>query len=518
MSADSEAVWAGVAQQAQRLKTTSLAALFERDPARVDALTFHAPHLTLDLSRQRLDAGALTALALYALAREAVSWRDQMFVGEAVNVTERRAARHFAVRGTAPDEEAKTVLAHMRALAARIHAGELGPIDAILHIGIGGSDLGPRLISAALRPYARANMKLRFVANIDEADFIDATADLDPARTFVIVVSKSFTTLETLANGAWARDWMGANASARLAAVTAAPERARAWGVDAEKIFPFWDWVGGRFSLWSAVGLSTLVTLQDGVFERLLAGAGEMDDHFREAPFASNAPMIAAALQAWNREALGLGSYALIPYTERLALLPAYLQQLEMESNGKGVTRDGETLARPASAVTWGAAGTNAQHSFFQMLHQGVEEIPVEFLLVKDAGGRGRIDLLANALAQAQALLHGKSAAAAYEDMRAAGVEEEEARRLAPHRTFPGDRASTILALEDLSPESLGALLAFYEHRTVAQAFLAGINPFDQFGVELGKAMAKDLTAALSGDGPPPDDPATRAWVGRSRG
>ncbi|MBL8550357.1 MAG: glucose-6-phosphate isomerase [Hyphomonadaceae bacterium] len=506
---------------AARLKGTSLKALFGADARRAEAFTIRAPYLTLDLSRQRIDAGALAALKAWAEERDVAGGRDRMFAGEIVNATEGRAARHVALRGDGGPAEVAEGRARMRALAEAFHAkqviGGAGvALESILHIGIGGSDLGPRLVFDALRPLKRA--ELRFASNIDGADFDDAIDGLDPKKTLVIVVSKTFTTLETLANAKAARAWIEAavgkeNASKHFAAVSAAPERAKDWA-PAERIFPFWDWVGGRYSLWSAVGLSCEIALKDEAFGRMLAGAAAMDAHFKSAPFEANAPMLAAAVQAWNREGLGRASYALVPYARRLELLAAWAQQLEMESNGKRVDRDGRVLPRPSSVVTWGAAGTNAQHSFFQMLHQGVEEIPVEFVLVKDAGGFGRTPLLANALAQAQALMLGRSEEEAFAQMRAGGMDEGQARALAPHRAFPGDRASTMAALDDLKPESLGALLAFFEHRTVAQAFLAGINPFDQFGVELGKEMASKLIPALEGDASV-DDAATAAWVAR---
>lgn len=513
---------------AQRLASLSLHDLFARDPNRAAAFTLAAPHLTLDVSRQRIDADALAALAQLAEAMDVAGWRDRMAAGAVVNTTEARAARHTALRAADAPPEVRETRARMRALAARIARGDLkgaggAPISNVLHIGIGGSDLGPRLVYDALKDHRGAGLTLRFAANIDGADFADAVEGLEPDRTLAIVVSKTFTTLETLFNAGLARDWLGGQG--RIAAVTAAPARASAWGVGEDLIFPFWDWVGGRYSLWSAVGLSCEIAFSRSAgtqperttFDRFLAGAAAMDAHFFDAPFERNAPLLSAAVQHWNRAALGRASYAIVPYAHRLQLLPSYLQQLEMESNGKRVTRDGAALTTPASVVTWGAAGANAQHSFFQMLHQGTEQIPVEFVLVKDAGGAGRTPLLANALAQAQALMHGKSEDQARADMIAKGVSEAEAARLAPHRTFPGNRASTILALDDLSPESLGALLAFYEHRTVAQAFLAGINPFDQYGVELGKEMAGALQPAMAGEAPPPDDPATAAWIARLR-
>jgi glucose-6-phosphate isomerase len=375
-------------------------------------------------------------------------------------------------------------------------AHEIQEFNAVIHLGIGGSDLGPRLVLDALKAHRRPNLEVRFAANVDGADVADAIEGLDPKRTLLIVVSKTFTTQETLANAEFVRAW----GPARIAAATAAPARAVAWGVAEKDVFPFWDWVGGRYSLWSSVSLVCELALTHGSFFQMLGGAEEMDNHFRDTPFAQNLPALSAAIQMWNREALGHGSYAIIPYLERLRLLPAYLQQLEMESNGKRVTRDGEAIERSACAVTWGAAGTNAQHSFFQLLHQGVQEIPVEFIV--NAGGHEgpqshRSKVFANALAQARALMVGKQSAE-------------------PHRVFTGNRASTLMAIDALSPAALGALLAFYEHRTFTQAVLAGINPFDQWGVELGKEMASQLLPALEGGATPSGiDPSTAAWIDR---
>jgi glucose-6-phosphate isomerase len=358
---------------------------------------------------------------------------------------------------------------------------------------------------------------VRFASNVDGADVADAIEGLDPKRTLLIVASKTFTTQETLANADFVRAW----GPARIAAATAAPEKAVAWGVAETDVFPFWDWVGGRYSLWSSVSLVCEIALTHGVFFRMLDGAAEMDNHFRDAPFAQNLPAISAAVQTWNREALGRGSYAIVPYSERLRLLPAWLQQLEMESNGKSVTRDGAPLDRSACAVTWGAAGTNAQHSFFQLLHQGVDEIPVEFIVnagEQEGPASHRAKVHANALAQARALMLGKSEAQAKSEMIAKGMSETEAARLAPHRTFPGNRPSTLMAIDALAPEALGALLAFYEHRTFTQAVLAGVNPFDQWGVELGKDMANALLPALEGGAAPSElDPSTAQWLQRLR-
>jgi glucose-6-phosphate isomerase len=514
MSATMNEAWAKVETEAARLKGAKLLDLFAADPSRVQALTLTAPHLIADFSKQRIDGAALAAMGALAEAADFDGWRAKLFAGEIVNTTEDRAAKHWALRIQDPpggDNEITAVLDRMHAFAHEI--AESGDYDAVIHLGIGGSDLGPRVVLDALKAYRRPNIIVRFAANVDGADVADAIEGLDPKRTLLIVVSKTFTTQETLANAEFVRAW----GPARIAAATAAPDKAIAWGVAAEDVFPFWDWVGGRYSLWSSVSLACEIALTHGVFFRMLEGAEEMDSHFRDAPFAENLPAVSAAVQMWNREALGHGSYAIIPYAERLRLLPAWLQQLEMESNGKGVTRDGAQLQRSACAVTWGAAGTNAQHSFFQLLHQGVDEIPVEFI-VNAGAGEGpqshRAKVYANALAQARALMVGKSAEQAKAEMIAKGVSEAEASRLAPHRAFTGNRASTLMAIDEISPEALGALLAFHEHRTFVQAVLAGVNPFDQWGVELGKEMANALLPGLEGGTAPENlDPSTAAWL-----
>ncbi len=502
--------WGRVEDEAARLAQTSLLDLFASHAERVNALTLNAPHLIADFSKQRIDAAALSALSRLADAADFEGWRAKLFAGDIVNGTEGRPAKHWALRGDDAPAEVKDTRAKMAAFAKRIRP----EIDAIVHLGIGGSDLGPRLVMDALKPLRVRGIEVRFAANVDGADVADAIEGLDPKRTLLIVVSKTFTTQETLTNAEFVRAW----GPAHLAAATAAPDKAIAWGVPAENVFAFWDWVGGRYSLWSSVSLVCVVGLIDGAFEALLRGGAEMDTHFRTAPFSANLPALSAAIQMWNREALGHGSYALIPYSERLRLLPAYLQQLEMESNGKRVTRDGDALQRSACAVTWGAAGTNAQHSFFQLLHQGVQEIPVEFIV--NAGAHEgppshRAKVYANALAQARALMVGKDEAAVRAEMRAKGVSDAEADRLAPHRTFPGNRASTMMAIDSLTPEAIGALLAFYEHRTFTQAILAGVNPFDQWGVELGKEMANALLPALEGRQRVETDASTQAWLDR---
>lgn len=505
-----------IAASKTRLSQVNLLDLFAVDPRRADALRFEAPHLVADLSKQRLDAGTLEGLEALAAASDFAGWRAKLFGGEIVNTTEVRPAMHWALRSATAPAEVLETRAQMRAFAADIQAA--GEINSIIHLGIGGSDLGPRLIYDALKAHRRPGIEVRFAANVDGADVADVVEGLDPSRTLLIVASKTFTTQETLANAEFVRAW----GPKMIAAVTAAPKTAEAWGVAAERVFPFWDWVGGRYSLWSSVGLACEIALEPGTFDALLQGAADMDEHFRTTPFAANLPALLAGVQHWNREALGYGSYALIPYSERLRLLPAFLQQLEMESNGKGVTRDGEPLTSSACGVTWGAAGTNGQHSFFQLLHQGVDIIPVEFIVFEGPGEgpEGNLPkLLANALAQARALMVGKTQDQARSEMMAKGMAAAEADRLAPHRAFQGNRPSTLIALEALSATALGALLALYEHRTFTQGVLAGINPFDQWGVELGKEMANALAPMLTGEVPVEGlDASTSYWVERLGG
>jgi glucose-6-phosphate isomerase len=514
---------------AQRLSATRTMDLFTVDPNRLHALSRTAPHLFLDASKHKIDAAALEALYGWARGADALGFLQRMAHGDLVNPTEDRAAMHIALRGRAASPAiAAEISAAERALnafsdaiAAEVAAGKL---TALVHIGIGGSDLGPRLVTDALAMWRRPGLELRFAANIDGADIEDALAGLDPARTLVVVVSKTFTTMETLANANAARDWLRAglgreDVSAHLVAVSAAPARAIAWGVAQARVFPFWDFIGGRYSVWSAVGVSARIALQDGVFARFLAGAAAMDAHALEAPAPDNAVLLGALVQAYGRVGQASASYALIPYARRLRLLPAFLQQLEMESNGKRVSIDGARLGASACGVTWGDVGANAQHSFFQLLHQGVDPIPVEFIVCAQTEGPAsqRAGLLGNALAQAEALLIGRTQDQALAQLRAAGLDEASAQILAPHKTFPGDRPSTLIGLEAITPESLGALLAFYEHRTVVQAALMGINPFDQWGVELGKELASVIAAEITAGGASGarHDPSTTAWIKR---
>jgi glucose-6-phosphate isomerase len=530
MNATTAPVWAELTARAGAARDISIRALFDGEPDRLKRLCIAAPHVFLDASKEPLDRGAHDALLRLAAQTEALGFLQRAVRGDVVNSTEGRAALHTALRADTPPASIAGAIrdanarmhAFRRDLLSGAHAGADGKkIKTIVHIGIGGSDLGPRLVLDALKRFREPGIDVRFAANIDGADIVDALEGLDPRETLVLIVSKTFTTLETLTNGAYARDWLRAglgqeNVSRHLAAITAAPQKAIAWGVGENAVFPFWDWVGGRYSLWSAVGLSTMIALQEGAFDALKRGAAAMDDHALNALPEANAPLLSALCQTWRR-LMGRASIATIPYSRRLALLPAWLQQLEMESNGKSVTRDGDALPMSAAAITWGDVGANAQHSFFQLLHQGYDSVPVDFIVIDETEGAHahRVGLHANALAQAEALLMGKTRETAEAELLAAGMAPEAARALSAHKTFPGNRGSTIIGLKRIAPESLGALLAFFEHRTVLGAALMGINPFDQWGVELGKQLAVTIADGLQGRSARLHDPSTSAWIAR---
>jgi glucose-6-phosphate isomerase len=478
--------------------------LFERDPERLASLSMDLAGVYLDWSKTHLDAALIAQFVELAEARDFAAAREALFSGGIVNPTEGRPAEHVAERGSgAPDavELASARRSRMRALIDAIEAGAFGKVEAVLHIGIGGSVLGPALLVDALGR-RDARVQARFLSNIDGEAFDEAVNGLDPAATLVVAASKTFTTAETLANMEAAIGWLRqagvADPYGRVIAVTASPDAALAAGIDETRILQFAEGVGGRYSLWSAVGMSAALALGWDRFEELLEGAAEVDRHFRYTPPGRNAPMIAAfADQLYARKA-GAQTRAVFAYDERLRLLVPYLQQLEMESNGKSVTTDGRPLDGPSAPVTWGGTGTDAQHAVFQLLHQGTALVPVEFVAVSEPGDsqdpEHHRQLLLNAFAQGAALMRGR--------------ESDD-----PHRNYPGDRPSATILLERLDARSLGALIAFYEHRTLANAVLLGINPFDQFGVELGKEIARSL-----GEGAEEArlDPSTRALIERA--
>ncbi|MFC7377739.1 glucose-6-phosphate isomerase [Brevundimonas sp. GCM10030266] len=512
---------------------------FATDPGRVDRMSLDAAGLYLDLSKQSWSAEGFEAALDVARACDVEGRRNALFAGEAVNNTEGRAVLHPALRaaegadfhalGEAVSKEVDETRDAMCEFATDIRSGaETGgtkqPFTAIVHIGIGGSDLGPRLLWDALKPL-EPTIDLRFVANIDPRDMAEALAGLDPETTLVVVVSKTFTTQETLANAELAKAWLAESLSPRrmvrhLIGVTAAPEKAKDWGCG--RTFGFRDWVGGRYSLWSAVSLSVAVALGWDVFERVLAGARAMDEHFVEADLEKNAPVLLALAQIFNVEGLGRNARTVAPYAHGLRRLPAFLQQLEMESNGKRVKRDGTPVDTATGPIVFGEPGTNGQHAFFQQIHQGPTVVPAEFVVVAHTSAaaiddrEGDAPLWSNALAQAQALMVGKTEKDARAELIAAGADEAEADRLAPHKTFPGDRPSTTILLDALSPEAVGALLALYEHKTFVEGVIEDINSFDQWGVELGKVLAKAILKDVAAGEPSAGlDPSTTELMKR---
>jgi glucose-6-phosphate isomerase len=533
---DAQGSWTGLAEAARAAARMPIARMFTREPDRLARLTLDAAGLRLDLSKQAWTLEGLEAALSLARACGVEAARARLFGGEAVNRSEDRAVLHpalrapdgaaFMARGEPVSSEVEAGRAAMRDFSEAVRSGAVvgatgRRFRAVVHIGIGGSDLGPRLVWEALRQLD-APIELRFAGNVDGFEIDQALHGLDPAETLVVAVSKTFTTQETMANATAARDWLraalGARADSHLAAVSAAPGQAQAFGVARERVFGFRDWVGGRFSVWSAVGLSCAIGLGWEAFRLFLDGAAEMDAHFTSAELEHNAPVLLALAHVFNRNGLGRGARAVIPYAQRLRLLPAFLQQLEMESNGKQVRSDGRPVEHATASVVFGEPGTNAQHAFFQLLHQGTDVIPVDFIAVarSEEGPAGaHAKLLSNCLAQAEALMVGRPEAEVRDELAAKGMAAAAIDELAPQRAFPGDRPSSMILMDRLTPERLGALIALYEHKTFVEGVLWGINSFDQWGVELGKAMANRILPELEGGERRAHDPSTTALIAR---
>jgi len=514
------------------------------EPGRFEAWSHRLGPLLVDFSRQWIDDAALDELGATLAALDWEGRRDAMFRGDPINGSERRAVLHTALRAhrahcapMAPPAVLEAVAEARRGIARLVDAvldgsGDCGVppgIEDVVNVGIGGSDLGPRLAVEALAGAGAGRVRSHFLANLDGTSVRTLMRDLDPRRTLIVLVSKSFTTQETHLNGEALRGWMleayagdAAAASRHLVAVTANVEAARAHGIAPERTLPIWDFVGGRYSVWSAVGLALALAIGHRAFDDFLAGAALVDDHFRSAPWRRNLPVLMALAGVWNRNALGFPGLAVIPYCDALGNLPAFLQQLEMESLGKSVRPDGAPVGQPTVPVLWGHVGTNAQHAFFQALHQGTDTVPVDFVGVA-AADRGLPDhhaaLLANMLAQAAALAGGKTYEEAWAESAGSEADADARAVLAAQRTFPGNRPSTTILLESLTPTSLGALLALYEHKVFVQSLLWDVNAFDQWGVELGKTVASTILPTL-GAGAANDaalDAPTRALVAAIR-
>jgi glucose-6-phosphate isomerase len=516
---------AWIALEAHRAATQHLRmdVEFSRDDQRAQSFSIEAAGVFLDYSKNRINADTMRLLLTLARERGVAERRNAMMAGERINVSENRPVLHMALRnpehslrryradGEDVGAHVQRELAHMKDFSNRVRDGRWrgfqgAEITDLVNIGIGGSDLGPLMVCEALRESVHPRLTMHFVSNVDGAALERVLSKVAAATTLFIVASKTFTTQETLTNAASARDWFlqsGArfpDVAKHFVAISTNAQAVKAFGIDASNMFEFWDWVGGRYSLWSAIGLSIALAVGIENFELLLAGAHDMDEHFISAPSEKNMPLLLALIGVWNVNFCGAGSQCIAPYAQDLHRLPAYLQQLEMESNGKSVDRDGNPLIAPACPVIWGEPGTNGQHAFFQLLHQGTSVIPVDFIAAVRNNGElpehHRL-LLANCIAQSEALMLGKTEVQVRAELAAQGMTAAEIDALAAHKVFTGNRPSNTILLDELSPKSLGALIALYEQKTFVQGVIWGVNSFDQWGVELGKQLAKTIDAEL---------------------
>ncbi|MDP3842118.1 MAG: glucose-6-phosphate isomerase [Oxalobacteraceae bacterium] len=502
------------------VKNRRLAELFAQDPSRFDTMSTKAAGIFLDYSKNLLDDTTMRLLLELARERRVEAQRDAMFAGEKINFTEKRAVLHTALRapleadlqvdGQHVSRDVHAVLERMRVFSDRVRGGDWTghtgrAITDIVNIGIGGSDLGPKMVCRALRSFAHPRLRMHFVSNVDGHDLDAVLSQLDAETTLFIVTSKTFTTMETMMNAQSARRWFlqhgdAAGLAQHFVAVSTNLAAVNAFGIDADNMFPFWDWVGGRYSVWSAIGLPIALSAGFDNFAAFLQGAHAMDTHFRSAPLETNLPVILALVGLWNRNFVGCGSLSIAPYLQDLELFPAFLQQLDMESNGKHVAADGVALDVPTGPIIWGSAGTNGQHAYFQLLHQGTDITPLDFIAALKPNHRlpqHHAALLANCFAQSEAFMCGKSADQVRTEMQAQGIAAADIEALVPHRTFAGNRPSNTLLMDGLNPATLGALLALYEHKVFVQGVLWGVNSFDQWGVELGKVMAQNIQSEL---------------------
>lgn len=514
------AVFQKLKKHAEKAGKWSLKELFRNDPGRFPAMTLTAGGLFLDFSKNFLTKETLSLLLELAKECDLEKIRDRMFEGDKINTAEHRAVLHTALRApryekvlvdgknVIPDIQA--VLDQMRRFSEKIHSGEWKgftgkPITDIVNIGIGGSDVGPRMVCQAMRPFHIKELNVHFVANVDGHDLDMVLNRVRPETTLFIIASKTFTTLETMLNAHSARSWFLNHGTIRdiqkhFVAISTNREAVEKFGIHHDNLFPFWDWVGGRYSVWSAIGLPVVLAIGYNHFTEFLAGAHAMDVHFRYAPLASNMPVLLGLTGIWNRNFLGCTSVSVAPYLQDLVSFPRYLQQLEMESNGKQVQKNGEPVTYGSCPVIWGNVGTNGQHAYFQLLHQGTEIIPVDFIVALSPHhtlAKHHSALLANCFAQSEALMKGKTADQVRADLEASGMSPQEIEIQIPQRTFPGNRPSNTILMNVLRPETLGALMALYEHKTFVQGVIWNINSFDQWGVELGKVLAQTIQKEL---------------------
>ena len=531
------------------VKDLSLRELFAAPSAppassRFEQFSLKAAGLFLDYAKNNVTSETMAHLFALARERKVETQRQAMFAGAKINTTEHRAVLHTALRaprlpaleldGQHISADVHAVLQRIQTFTTAVRSGAwLGysgkPITDIVNIGIGGSDLGPKMVCQALRPYQRAGLHLHFVSNVDGDDLDAVLQQVDPQTTLFVIASKTFTTAETMMNAHSARNWFLQNATGaqesdlrkHFVAVSTNVEGVTAFGIDAANMFPFWDWVGGRYSVWSSIGLSVALAVGYEQFSEFLAGAHAMDQHFQNAPLEQNMPVILALLGVWYRNFFDYRSVSIAPYHQDLGNVPSYLQQLEMESNGKRVTLDGRAVDTATCPIIWGNVGTNGQHAYFQLLHQGTDITPVDFIATLNASHNlpgHQAALLANCFAQSEALMRGKHADEVQAEMQAKGMPQEQIAALLPHRTFPGNRPSNTILMEALTPANLGALIALYEHKVFVQGVIWDVNSFDQWGVELGKVLASnilnELTAAPAPQG---HDSSTNGLIAMAR-
>ncbi len=534
--------WQALRDHAVTVARRPILSLFE-DAGRAQSFSVEADGARLDYSKTNIDEQAKAMLLTLAEVSGVAEKRAAMFGGERINDTEGRAVLHTALRAgiDAQGNDAKVfsdgvdVMPEIRKTKARMaifarevrtgkFSGQGGKFTDVVNIGIGGSDLGPAMVTLALAPY-HDGPRVHYVSNVDGAHIADVLRGLNPETTLVIVASKTFTTIETMTNAETARVWMAgkvANPAAQFAAVSTAADKTAAFGIDSARVFGFEDWVGGRYSVWGPIGLAVMLAVGPEVFEEFLAGGRAMDQHFLTAPFAQNMPVLLALVGIWHNQICGYASRAVLPYDQRLSRLPAYLQQLEMESNGKSVAMDGSDLATHSGPVVWGEPGTNGQHAFYQLIHQGTRVVPCEFMVAKSGHepdlAHQHLLLVSNCLAQSEALMRGRSLNEARAIMEKKGAVGDELERQARHRVFPGNRPSTTLVYAKLTPFVLGQIIALYEHRVFVEGVILGLNSFDQWGVELGKELALALQPILEGGDASGKDGSTQALVAYLRG
>jgi glucose-6-phosphate isomerase len=520
--------WKTLCEHQKTISALHMRSLFEADPSRFEKFSLKLDDLLLDYSKHRITEETLSLLFQIAHEAKIEVWRDRMFAGEKINITEDRAVLHTALRNRSNTPvyvdghdvmpEVNAVLAQMRTFSEKVRNGEWKgytgkAITDIINIGIGGSDLGPVMVCDALKPYASPNLNVHFVSNIDGAHLVRALEKCHPETTLVIVASKTFTTQETMTNARSARAWFLAAAkdeahiAKHFVALSTNANAVTAFGIDSANMFEFWDWVGGRYSLWSAIGLSIALYVGMDHFEDLLMGGHEMDNHFKTAPLAQNMPVIMALIGIWYNNFFHADSHAILPYDQGMARFPAYMQQADMESNGKFMCRDGERVHYKTGPVIWGEAGTNGQHAFYQLIHQGTPVVPADFLMpmhshyaVGANGNEHHKILLANFLAQTQALMLGKTKEEARVELEKQGLSGDALEKLLPHKIFEGNRPTSSILFNKLTPNTLGKLIALYEHKIFVQGIIWDINSYDQWGVEYGKQIASQILPQLTND------------------